>query len=111
MQIETKDGDDWTRPQVEAAVSDYLAMLATELRGEDYNKAAHNRALQQATGRRRGAIEKKHQNISAVLLELGMPWIAGYKPLSRYQQLLFEVVETHLAVDRHPINDVAQTRT
>lgn len=105
---DTRDGDDWTRPQVEAAVSDYLAMLAAELRGQDYNKAAHNRVLQELTGRRRGAIEKKHQNISAVLSVLGMPWISGYKPLSRYQHLLFEVVEAHLALDRHGVLGIAE---
>ncbi len=57
-------------------VADYLAMLASELGGESYNKAAHNRALQRVLGRRTdGSIERKHQNISAVLIDLGFPYI------------------------------------
>jgi hypothetical protein len=35
--------EDWTRTEVEAIVADYFAMLTDELRGEEVNKAAHNR--------------------------------------------------------------------
>ena len=89
--------DDWSSEEVEAAVSDYVAMLEAEIRGEPYNKAEHNRALQQLLGRRtRGSIERKHQNISAVLLDLGFPYIEGYKPLGNYQDLLRSVIESRL---------------
>ena len=65
---------DWSRLEVEAAVADYLDMLALELRGEPFNKAEHNRNLVRVlNGRTRGSIERKHQNISAVLIELGYP--------------------------------------
>ena len=84
----------WTREEVEVTVADYLDMLTQELAGQSYNKTAHRRALQRKLNDRpEGAIERKHQNISAILLELGSPWIPGYKPLSNYQRLLFEVVE------------------
>jgi len=64
--------NDWSREEVEATISDYFDMLAMELRGESFNKAEHNRHLQRLLIRRSaGAIEKKHQNISAVLIELG----------------------------------------
>ena len=54
-------------------------MLASELRGDEFNKAAHNKALRaRLDGRTRGAVERKHQNISAVLIELGFPYINGY---------------------------------
>jgi dGTP triphosphohydrolase len=67
--------NDWTREEVEATVSDYFDMLAKELRGEPFNKAEHNRHLHQMlTNRSRGSIERKHQNISAVLIEYGYPW-------------------------------------
>jgi hypothetical protein len=108
MTFETEYGDDWTRSQVEVAVADYLAMLAAELRREDYNKAEHNRTLQQVIGRSRGSIERKHQNISAVLRELEMPWISGYKPLSNYQQLVLEVVEAQLTIDRYAVQAAAE---
>lgn len=92
-----RESDDWSREEVEAIVADYLQMLAMELRGEPFNKAEHNRNLCALLhSRTRGAVEKKHQNISAVMLALGFPYIAGYKPLSRYQRLLYEVVEQRL---------------
>ena len=88
----------WSRQEVEATVQDYLDMLATELRGESYNKAAHNKALRRKlNGRSRSAVERKHQNISAVLIEMGFPYINGYKPLGNIQSMLLEVVPEHLA--------------
>jgi hypothetical protein len=94
--------DDWSVVEVEAAVADYFDMFAKELRGERFNKAEHNRQLQAIIpSRSRGSIEKKHQNISAVLIELGYPYIAGYKPLGNYQQLLRTVVEERLLNATH----------
>lgn len=72
--------DNWTDAQNDAIVADYFAMLADDIAGRSYKKAAHNRLLQEAIGRPRGAIEYKHQNISAVLKGLGEDWIPGYKP-------------------------------
>lgn len=84
---------DWRRSEVEATVQDYLDMLACELRGESFNKAARNRALRQhLDNRSRGAVERKHQNVSAVLIALGFPYIDGYKPLGNVQSLLRAVV-------------------
>ena len=90
--------EDWSREEVEAAVADYFDMLGMELRGRPYNKAEHNRQLQTfLRNRPRGSIERKHQNISAILIELGYPYIDGYKPLGNYQQLLRSVVEDRLS--------------
>src|SRR5882762_6389485 len=84
----------WSRIEVDATVADYLDMLTQELSGQTYNKTDHRRALRRKLVERSdGAIELKHQNISAVLLALGCPWISGYKPRSNYQNLLFEVVQ------------------
>lgn len=89
---------DWTRIEVEATVSDYLHMLVLEYSGQAYNKAAHRRALQpKLNNRSEGSIELKHQNISAVLRELGIHWIPGYKPRSHYQSLLRDVVEQQIS--------------
>jgi len=89
---------DWSRPEVEAAITDYLGMLEMELRGEPFNKAEHNRNLQRLlNGRTKGSIERKHQNISAILIEFGYPYIDGYKPLGNYQELLREVIVERLA--------------
>jgi hypothetical protein len=87
----------WSPDEVEATVSDYFEMLVMELRGEPYNKAEHNRNLQKLLrNRTKAAVELKHQNISAVLIELGYPYVDGYKPLLNYQRLLYEVVEGRL---------------
>ena len=93
--------EDWSQQEIEAIVADYFAMWEKELRGEEYNKAEHNRLLRNIiTTRSRGSIEKKHQNISAVLWHLGYPYIDGYKPLPRYQGLLRESVEHWLDRDK-----------
>jgi hypothetical protein len=87
----------WSREEVETVVGDYLRMLDKELRGEPCGKAEHNRQLQALLrSRTRGSIERKHQNISAILIELGYPYIDGYKPLRNYQELLRTVVEERL---------------
>jgi len=89
--------DDWSREEVEATVADYFDMLEQELRGRDYNKSEHRRSLAGLLrGRTDGAIERKHQNISAVLIKLGFVYISGYKPLRNYQQLLLEAVSDRL---------------
>ncbi len=87
----------WSLAEVEATVSDYFDMLSGELRGERVNKREHNRRLAgRLNGRSAGSIERKHQNISAVLIEFGCPYIDGYKPLRNYQGLLRDVVEDRL---------------
>lgn len=92
--------EDWSSEEVAATVADYFAMLALELRSEPYNKREHNRRLQSLLRERSaGAIEFKHGNISAVLIELGFPYIDGYKPRGNYQELLKEEVAALLLVD------------
>lgn len=94
--LRSASGWDWL--ECELVVEDYLTMLNQELRGKIYNKAAHRRALEPRLNNRRGAaIEYKHQNISAVLLELGLPYIPGYKPAFNYQRQLKQVVLAHIA--------------
>lgn len=92
--------EDWSSEEVAATVADYFAMLDHELRGERYNKKDHNRRLQELLrGRSAGAIEFKHANISAVLIELGFPYIDGYKPRGNYQELLKDEVSARLEGD------------
>ncbi|MGE0593884.1 MAG: hypothetical protein AB7G23_13680 [Vicinamibacterales bacterium] len=89
---------DWSVEEVEATVADYLDMLGHEVGGVPYSKTAHRIALKpRLDNRSPGAIERKHQNISAVLIRLGFTYIAGYKPLGNYQQLLYHIVADRLA--------------
>ncbi len=68
-------------------------MLRLELTGRKYNKAAHRRALmEQLNNRSDSSVELNHQNISAVLIEMGIPYIAGYKPRFNYQRSLLPAV-------------------
>ena len=96
----TAMAEDWSREEVAATVADYFAMLEHELRGESYNKREHNRQLQQQLqGRSAGAIEFKHANISAILIELGFPYIDGYKPRANYQERLKHEVAERLDIE------------
>ncbi len=95
MERETRKA--WTTEEVEAIVADYFAMLAAEVTGKPYSKADHRRRLLSLLRRRsEQSIEFKHANISAVLIELGFPYIPGYKPRSNYQHLLREIVSERL---------------
>ncbi len=89
--------DDWTRLEVEAAVATYFEMLTKELGSESFNKTEYRRALsRQLNARSDTSIERKHQNISAIMIELGLPYVFGYKPLGKYQQLLRQVIVVRL---------------
>ena len=90
---------DWTPEEVAATVAAYLRMLTMELTGQAYNKSEHRRALHQLLpSRSEGAIEFKHCNISAVMIELGFPHIPGYKQRRNFQrQALFEEVTRQIA--------------
>jgi hypothetical protein len=102
-------GEDWSRLEVEATVASYFEMLRLDLENADYNKSARRRELQRLLDERSEAsIERKHQNISAVLLELGFPYIDGYKPLSNYQDLLRAVVEDRLEAEPGLVERVAK---
>jgi len=90
----------WTDEENDALVADYFAMLADDFAGRPYNKAANNRSLQTRIGRSRGAIEYKHQNVSAVLLGLGLDWLEGYKPALNFQTPLVDAVVGWL--NNHP---------
>lgn len=95
-------GSEWSRQEVQAIVDDYLSMLASELAGTPYNKAAHRRALlPMLNGRSEQSIEFKHSNISAALIEAGFPYIAGYKPRSNYQSLLADVLAEQMSAAAH----------
>jgi hypothetical protein len=92
-----KAGTDWTDDELDLIVADYFAMLEDELAGRHYVKAQHRAALVELIGRSHGSIEFKHQNISAVLEEIGgLPWITGYKPARNFQNALFGAIERHL---------------
>jgi Domain of unknown function (DUF3883) len=93
--------NDWSREEVEATVADYLHMWLLEQAGQTYSKTEHRRALlPKLNNRTDAAVELKHQNISAILMEHGWQNIPGYKPRGNYQRLLADIVAERIMVDR-----------
>lgn len=86
-------GEDWSQQEVDATVSAYFEMLISEAKQEKYNKTERNTALRQVLkGRTKGSVELKHQNISAVLHGMDLPFIPGYKPRGNSQLILRKTV-------------------
>ena len=60
-------GTPWSEAEVSAVVDSYFRMLASERAGVSYNKSENRRRLMTTVRRSEGSIERKLQNISAVL--------------------------------------------
>ncbi|MEM5430570.1 DUF3883 domain-containing protein [Cupriavidus oxalaticus] len=100
-------GQEWSRAEVEATVRDYLQMLSFESQHLPYSKSEHNARLRSLLKiRSKGAVELKHQNISAVLHQLGLPYIQGYKPRTNLQELLRRVVIEFISSNDGPMSTV-----
>jgi hypothetical protein len=75
----------WTDGENNIIASHYVDMLARELRGDKYNKAANRRegitlmaaSRDDGNARSHGSWEMKCCNISAVMQLAGLPWING----------------------------------
>jgi hypothetical protein len=84
---------DWSEIEVELIIADYFQMLQKELKAVPYRKSDHRKNLMKLLpSRSDGSIEFKHQNISATLLNNGLPYISGYKPAWNYQRMLEDKV-------------------
>ena len=85
---------DWNRQEIAPVVDAYFWMLGEQIAGNEFSKKNVIRRLQLEglTARNRSAIERKLSNVSAVLDEVGAPWLRGFKPLAHYQQALKEHV-------------------
>ncbi len=100
MSDETKAGTPWKDDELDVIVADYFAMLAADISGQPYVKSRYSAALMARIGRTHRSVEFKLENISAVLDELGMPWIPGYKPKRNYQNAIFDAIDRYLT--SHP---------
>src|SRR5208337_4446763 len=96
MNEELKRGTIWQSDELDAIVADYFSMLLADLSGKAYVKSRHSAALMAKIGRSHRSVEFKHQNISAVLDLLGMPWIPGYKPKFNFQNAIFDAIDRYL---------------
>lgn len=91
-------GQPWTAAEIDATVAAYVDMLARHVAGEYFTKADVVRRLQAVMPARNArAVESKFQNISAILTEVGLDWMEGYRPLPHYQHALRDAVLTAVA--------------
>jgi len=97
MADEEKIGRPWNDDELDAIVADYFSMLRAELSRQPYTKSHHSAVLMKQIGRTHRSVEFKHQNISAVLEEMGLPWIVGYKPKRNYQASIFGAIDRYLS--------------
>lgn len=110
MADEAKIGTPWRDDELDAIVADYFAMLKDHLSGRPYVKSAHSRALMARIGRTHRSVEFKHQNISAVLDELGMLWIPGYIPKRNYQNAIFGAIDRYLTAHQAVLEHTSAPR-
>jgi len=89
-------GSDWTNDENNLITSSYFAMLESESGGQEYSKIDFINDMISQTGRTKGSVEFKYQNISAYLNENGFQYINGYKPAANYQQSLGQAVQKYL---------------
>jgi Domain of unknown function (DUF3883) len=105
----SETGKPWTDLECEAVVSSYMEMRRAEVRGQPYSKTDAVRSLQAMLPvRSKGSIERKLQNVSAILDELDERWIDGYKPLPHYQHDLRRAVLGALRADHRIAEQVAE---
>lgn len=87
-------GEDWSAEEVDLTVVSYFEMLRLDAGRANYNKSEFNAALRlKLRGRSKASVELKHQNISAVLHSMDLPFIPGYKPRGNVQLLLRKAVQ------------------
>jgi hypothetical protein len=111
MSQDDRFGMDWNDEELDFIVADYFSMLHSELDGAEYNKSAHRRSLIALIGRTEGSVERKHQNISAVLNELALPTISGYKPLPNFQKSIIDAIDRYLTLNPKNLNPQQSTRS
>ena len=90
----------WSVEENQIIVDEYIDMLKLELSGNRFVKTARNEAIRRKLPlRTKGSVEFKHQNISAVMIMLGLPYIEGYKPADNFQDSLVDVSIAQLISD------------
>ncbi|MEI9926237.1 MAG: DUF3883 domain-containing protein [Bradyrhizobium sp.] len=105
MADEAKIGRPWNDDDLDVIVADYFSMLRAELSRQSYVKSHHSAVLMEEIGRTHRSVEFKHQNISAVLEEMGLPWIVGYKPKRNYQASIFGAIDRYLSSNEDLVYD------
>ena len=76
-------GVNWTESELCASVDAYFEIQKRISSGEKFIMKSALHAVKESSlpRRNRGSIERRMANISAVLIELGLPWCGRFKPL------------------------------
>ena len=91
-------GQPWSSEEVRVVVDAYFWMLGEEIAGRSYVKTHLYQRLHDESlpNRSLKAIERKCQNVSAVMESHNLPWVKGLAPLRNVQTDLTEAVEARL---------------
>jgi len=76
--------EDWSESENTAFVAEYFAMLVDDLAARSFNKVERYRLLAERIPRPVKSIERKCQNVSAVMLGFGQPRVQWLKPARHY---------------------------
>ena len=104
----------WSWQACEAAVDEYFELLQLELMGGQYDKAEpyhklKDKVLQHAENHDQHSAESIYQNISAVLVEAGVPVIDGLAPAPGYQaNILPDVIGAQIAAKQNQLERVIE---
>lgn len=72
-------------------MASYLRMLLLELQGQKFVKKRENAELRKLLDDRSAAsVEFKYRNVSAALVDLGLPYVVGYLPARNYRVSLLD---------------------
>lgn len=88
----------WSATEIELILADYFEMWALDLTDPrpngkpTFEKEIRYRELAKIIGRTTSSVQNKHQNISAVVDKLGLPYIRGLTPRGHFQAALFTAV-------------------
>ncbi|QIM48348.1 HNH endonuclease [Pusillimonas sp. DMV24BSW_D] len=106
---------DWSEEELLAAVDAYRQMAKMQEAGVTYSKKHFYEDLASRFERSAKAFEYRMQNISAVLDELGLPWIPGLKPAvnvgTAIKAKLIEIIQGDALQKQIDVNSEKESRT
>lgn|GEM_PF-165910 len=108
LQIDTQnDSEVWNWLEYEVCAAEYFSMLTKEMHSIKYKKSAQEKALLKALNNHSAAaIDLQLRRISAILLQMGFPYISKYKPDFKYNVELKDAVLAQLAAQQSTMDDL-----
>ncbi|CAB3847448.1 hypothetical protein LMG26854_02777 [Achromobacter aegrifaciens] len=104
---QARNGQEWSEEELAATARAYRDMYAKLQANVPFVKSRYYEQLSQQFDREDGAYERRMQNFSAILDELGLPWLQGLKPQAnigaRMRPILLRCMQDLIAELRAPI--------